>query len=59
VYTNLFLGDNDWRAIRQAMTKVAYDGWLIAEMEARYRFAWDQQLYDTSAGLARVIEGSL
>jgi hexulose-6-phosphate isomerase len=59
VYTNIFLGDNNWKAIRQAMTKVGYNGWLIAEMEARYRFAWDQQLYDTSAGLSRLIEGAL
>lgn len=35
VYTNVFLGDNNWRAIRDAMTKVNYDGWIIAEMEPR------------------------
>lgn len=55
VYTNIFLGDNDWPAIRQAMDKVRYDGWLIAEMEARYRYAWDQQIADTSAALDRFI----
>jgi L-ribulose-5-phosphate 3-epimerase len=55
VYTNIFLGDNDWPAIRQAMDKVRYDGWLIAEMEARYRYAWDQQISDTSAALDRFI----
>ncbi len=59
VYTNIFLGDNDWRAIRAAMTKVGYDGWLVAEMEAKYRFAPDQQIYDTSAAMSRVISGSL
>src|ERR1043166_8329346 len=37
VYTNLFLGDNNWPAIRAALTKVDYDGSLGAEMEARYR----------------------
>ncbi len=55
VYTNIFLGDNDWPAIRQAMNKVNYDGWLIAEMEARYRYAPDQQIFDTSAALDRFI----
>jgi L-ribulose-5-phosphate 3-epimerase len=59
VYTNLFLGDNDWPAIRAAMTKVRYDGWLIAELEARYRYAWDQQLVDTAAAIDRLITGRL
>jgi hexulose-6-phosphate isomerase len=59
VYTNIFLGDNDWRAIRQAITKVGYDGWVVAEMEARYRYAPDQQVYDTSAAMSRVISGNL
>jgi L-ribulose-5-phosphate 3-epimerase len=59
VYTNLFLGDNNWRAIRHAMTKVNYDGWIIAEMEARYRYAQDQQVYDTSAAMTRLIAGQL
>ncbi len=59
VYTNLFLGDNHWPAIREALTKVAYDGWLVAEMEARYRYAQDQQFYDTAAGLDRLISGRL
>jgi hexulose-6-phosphate isomerase len=59
VYTNLFLGDNNWKAIRDAFVKVGYDGWLIAEMEARYRYARDQQFYDTAAALDRFIEGRL
>ncbi len=59
VYTNLFLGDNDWPAIRQAFRKVGYDGWIIAEMEARYRFAPDQQFYDTSAAMDRFIAEAL
>ncbi len=59
VYTNIFLGDNNWRAIRDAFDRVNYDGWLIAEMEARYRFAPDQQIFDCSAAMARVISGNL
>jgi L-ribulose-5-phosphate 3-epimerase len=59
VYTNLFLGDNDWRAIRAALTKVRYDGWLVAEMEARYRYAPDQQFYDTARAIDRLIAGQL
>ena len=59
VYTNIFLGDNNWPAIRQAMAKVGYNGWLIAEMEARYRYAPDQQIYDTSAALNRLISGNI
>jgi L-ribulose-5-phosphate 3-epimerase len=59
VYTNLFLGDNNWRAIRAALDKIGYQGWLIAEMEQRYRFATDQQFYDTAAGIDRLISGRL
>lgn len=57
VYTNIFLGDNNWAAIHAALLKVGYDGWLIAEMERRYRYASDQQFYDTSAAMDRVISG--
>jgi sugar phosphate isomerase/epimerase len=53
------LGDNNWRAIRDAMTKVRYDGWIIAEMEARYHYAPDQQIFDTSAAMSRFISGQL
>ena len=59
VYTNLFLGDNNWPAIRAALTKVGYDGWLVAEMEARYRYAPDQQLFDTAQAMDRLIAGRL
>src|SRR5436309_6182005 len=59
VYTNLFLGDNNWPAIRAALTKVGYDGWLIAEMEARYRYAPDQQFSDTAQAMDRLICGRL
>ena len=59
VYTNLFLGDNNWPAIRAALSKVGYDGWLVAEMEARYRYAADQQFYDTARAMDRFINGKL
>src|SRR6266568_1849068 len=59
VYTNLFLGDNNWPAIRAALTKVGYDGWLVAEMEARYRYAPDQQFYDTAQAMDRLVSGRL
>jgi len=59
VYTSLFIGDNNWPAIRAALSKVNYDGWLIAEMEARYRYAHDQQFYDTAADIDRLISGRL
>jgi L-ribulose-5-phosphate 3-epimerase len=59
VYTSLFIGDNDWSAIRAAITKVGFDGWLIAEMEARYKYARDQQFYDTAADMDRLISGRL
>ncbi len=59
VYTNIFLGDNNWKAIRSALDEIHYDSWLIAEMEAPYHFAPDQQFYDTAAALTRFISGRL
>src|ERR1700760_4253437 len=59
VYTSLFIGDNNWPAIRAAIKKINYDGWLIAEMEARYKYAKDQQFYDTAADIDRLIAGTL
>jgi len=59
VYTNLFLGDNNWPAIHAAMQKVGYDGWLVAEMEDRYHYAKDQQFYDTAVAIDRLVAGRL
>jgi len=59
VYTNLFLGDNNWPAIRAALEKVHYDGWIIAEMERVYRYAPDQQFFDTATAMDRFIHGRL
>jgi sugar phosphate isomerase/epimerase len=55
----LYIGDNNWPAIRAAIKKVNYDGWLIAEMEARYKYAQDQQFFDTAADIDRLIAGNL
>lgn len=55
VYTNIFLGDNNWPAIMRALRKVGYDGFLVAEMEVPYRYCPDQQFYDTAAALRRLI----
>jgi L-ribulose-5-phosphate 3-epimerase len=57
--TALFLGDNNWPAIRAAMKNVDYDGWLVAEPIPRYRCARDQQFYDVSVSLDRFISGRL
>jgi sugar phosphate isomerase/epimerase len=53
------LGNNNWPAIRAALDKVHYDGWIIAEMEAVYKFAPDQQFYDTAAAMDRFINGRM
>jgi len=41
------------------LAKVGYDGWLVAEMELRYRYAKDQQFYDTAVAMDRLISGKL
>jgi L-ribulose-5-phosphate 3-epimerase len=59
VYTNIFQGDNNWPAIANALKKVAYDGWLIAETPARYKYAVDQQFFDLSKALDRIVSGDM
>ncbi len=59
VYPGIFLGDNNWPLIRDAIRKVGYDGWIIAEIEDRYRFAPDQQFFATSAVMDRFISGRM
>jgi sugar phosphate isomerase/epimerase len=51
------LGDNNWKAIRAALTKIRHDGWLIAEMETHYIKGLDQQIFDTCAAMKRLIRG--
>jgi hypothetical protein len=53
--TSLFLGDNDWPAIRNVLDEIEYDGWLIAEPIPRYKYARDLQFYDTAAAIDRFI----
>lgn len=53
--TCLFLGDNDWPAIRKALDEIGYDGWLIAEPIPRYRYARDLQFYEAAAAIDRFI----
>jgi L-ribulose-5-phosphate 3-epimerase len=59
VYTNIFQGDNNWPAIANALRKVAYDGWLIAETPARYKYAVDQQFFDLARALDRIVSGNM
>ena len=53
--TCLYLGDNDWPAIRKALDEIGYDGWLIAEPIPRYKYARDLQFYEAAAAIDRFI----
>jgi hexulose-6-phosphate isomerase len=53
--TCLFLGDNDWPAIRRTLDLIGYDGWLIAEPVPRYKYARDLQFYEAAAAIDRFI----
>jgi hexulose-6-phosphate isomerase len=46
----------DWKAVRQALREVGYDGWITAEMNLYPQYA-DQMLADTSAQMDRIIAG--
>ena len=52
--TCLFLGDNDWPAIREALDEIGYDGWLIAE-PYRYKYARDLPGSESAAAIDRFI----
>ncbi len=55
-FVYLLQGDVDWKAVREALVEVGYDGYLTAELPP-YRSYPDQMAFDTSAALDRIIRG--
>ena len=47
----LLAGDVDWRAVREELAGIGYDGWLIAEVYPHYRFHSERLIYETSAAI--------
>ncbi|MBR2571444.1 MAG: sugar phosphate isomerase/epimerase [Clostridia bacterium] len=58
-FTDILTGDVDWKEVRQALLDIGYDGWVTGEMIPQYRQGCDQQIYNTSASIGRVLEGKL
>lgn len=58
-FVDLLSGDVDWKAVRQAFADIGYDGWAAGEMIPQYAQGSDQQIYNTSASMERILRGEL
>jgi L-ribulose-5-phosphate 3-epimerase len=47
----LLAGDVNWPAVRDGLSAVGYDGWMIAEVYPHYRFRHERLIFDTSAAI--------
>jgi len=55
-FVHLLRGDVDWRAVREALLDIGYEGYLTVELPP-YKSYPDQMLFDSSAALDRIIKG--
>ena len=58
-FVDLLAGDVDWKAVRQALADVGYEGWAAGEMIPQYAQGSDQIIYNTSASMERILRGEL
>lgn len=56
-FVHLLRGDVDWRAVREALLEIGYEGFLTVELPP-YKSYPDQMVFDSSAALDRIIRGS-
>ncbi len=57
-FVYLLQGDVPWRAVREALKEIGYDGWITAELPP-YPHAPDQMVFDTSRHMDRILSGDL
>ena len=53
--TTLLGGSVNWPAVSQALTGIAYDGWITAEVMTPYRFHSERLIYETSASMDAIL----
>lgn len=55
-FVDLLAGDADFKAVKEALDEIGYDGYVIAEMSTYGNYP-DQLVYNTSAALGRILRG--
>ena len=58
-FVDILSGDVNWREVRRALDDIGYDGWVTGEMIPQYRQGSDQQIYNTSGAIGRIVRGEL
>ena len=58
-FVDILSGDVNWREVRRALDDIGYDGWVTGEMIPQYAQGSDQQIYNTSGAIGRIVEGRL
>jgi L-ribulose-5-phosphate 3-epimerase len=56
VSTPLLAGDVNWPAVRETLTAIGYDSWVIAEIFPPYRYHSERLIYDTSAAIEAIFD---
>lgn len=54
-FVDLLAGDVDYKAVKAALDKTGYDGWVTAEMIPPYKQYSDTIIYNTSNSMDRII----
>ena len=50
-FVDLLAGDVDWKAVREGLEAIGYDGWCNGEMCPTYKQYTDQMIYNCSAAM--------
>ncbi len=58
-FVDILSGDVNWREVRRALDDIGYDGWVTGEMIPQYKQGSDQQIYNTSGAIGRIVRGEL
>lgn len=56
-FVGLLQGDVDWPAVRQALERIGYDGWITGEVLPAYTHHGARLAYETSAAIDSIFDG--
>ena len=55
-FVDLLAGDVNWKAVKQGLDQIGYDGWCNGEMCPTYKQYTDQMIYNCSAAMDCILE---
>ena len=58
-FVDLLAGDVDWKAVREGLEAIGYQGWCNGEMCPTYRQHTDQMIYNCSAAMDCILGRAL